>query len=356
MENRYTPQLKRLGSIAAALFGIYLGVRFALPLFLPLICACLISLPARALSARVSARLGCRTRVLSVAILMIMLTVAVGLLWLLFGSLVTQIMSLGQRLSADPELLQGYLEGAGERLCEIFDRIGLGQKGVGMFAEIAQDLLSNALTEGVSRACRAISFGALSLASRLPTLAVSVAVTLISSFYICTDGDRLGAGIAAALPGRVRSLMSEIGLALKGYVRAYIMLSVITMGVVFIGLLVIGCPYALLISAVIAFVDMLPILGSGAVLLPWSIVCFLIGDAGFGWGLLVIYAAAAVIRQIAEPRLVGKGIGIHPLVALLSTYAGLRLFGFFGMVIGPFLAFIILRVFSSSEIDDTPIQ
>ena len=89
---------------------------------------------------------------------------------------------------------------------------------------------------------------------------------------------------------------------------------------------------------IIAGLDFLPIIGAGAVLLPWALLSFAGGDLRFGLGLLIIYGVVTIARQISEARLIGGSLGIHPLATLFAMYAGLKLFGFFGMLMGPVAA------------------
>ena len=96
----------------------------------------------------------------------------------------------------------------------------------------------------------------------------------------------------------------------------------------------------------VSIIDILPILGTGIVLVPSSIVLLLARNYYFGFGILIIYAVILLVRQIAEPKIVGKSIGLSPLVTLVSMYAGFKLFGFFGMIIGPAMALIIKSIFA----------
>ena len=105
-------------------------------------------------------------------------------------------------------------------------------------------------------------------------------------------------------------------------------------------------------EGVIALIDARPVLGSGMVLVPWSIVCFLQGEAPRGIGLLGIYAAACLLRSVLEPRFVGKQLGLDPLLTLAAIYIGYRLFGIGGMILAPLLAVFatqLLNVQSNTE-------
>ena len=125
---------------------------------------------------------------------------------------------------------------------------------------------------------------------------------------------------------------------LGGWLKAQLKLSGITFTVATTGLFLLQIPYAPLWGALIALVDAFPVLGTGAVLVPWSLVSFLQGDHLLAFGLLGLYAAAAVTRTVLEPRLVGKQLGLDPLVTLMALYAGFKLFGLLGMILAPMLA------------------
>ena len=102
--------------------------------------------------------------------------------------------------------------------------------------------------------------------------------------------------------------------------------------------------YAFTEALGIAFVDMLPVLGTGAVLIPWSVLSFIEGNVALGIGLAVLYAAITVIRAIAEPKIVGDSIGLSPVLSLMSVYVGFKLFGAVGMILLPIAAAILRGV------------
>ena len=119
--------------------------------------------------------------------------------------------------------------------------------------------------------------------------------------------------------------------------KSQLLVSVLITLVVMAGLLIQQKPYALLIGLMIGVADALPIVGAGLFLIPWSIIGFVMGDAATGAGMAVLYLATIVVRQIAEPRIVGKNLGLYPLATMMSMYAGFQLIGFWGMLGGPIL-------------------
>ena len=107
--------------------------------------------------------------------------------------------------------------------------------------------------------------------------------------------------------------------------------------IVLCGFLLLNVPYAPVWALFTAVVDAIPVLGTGTVLLPWSLVCFLQGDHPMAIGLLGIYAVAFLARSILEPRLVGDQLGLDPLMALAALYVGYKVWGFVGMLLSPML-------------------
>ena len=109
-----------------------------------------------------------------------------------------------------------------------------------------------------------------------------------------------------------------------------------------VGFLVLKIDYAFVLALVIAFVDFLPVLGTGAILLPWGIILILMNNISMGVGILTLFAVTTVVRQIAEPKIVGDSLGVHPLVTLAAIYLGYRVLGIWGMILAPLVALLFL--------------
>ena len=107
--------------------------------------------------------------------------------------------------------------------------------------------------------------------------------------------------------------------------------------------------YLVAISIVTAVVDILPVLGTGTVMIPWAVINFFTGNVGLGIGLLILYAIITVIRQILEPRLVAMNVGIHPVLTLMGMYLGVQLFGVIGIFLLP-ITFVLLKALNDEGI------
>ena len=120
-------------------------------------------------------------------------------------------------------------------------------------------------------------------------------------------------------------------------------MTVITFAELLIGFLLLGVEYAVLAAALTAIVDLLPVLGTGTVLLPWVVFCFLRRDVRLGIGLVIMYAVCLIMRQLTEPRVVGTSVGLHPLPTLVAMYVGFRLAGIWGLILFPFATVIAVK-------------
>ncbi len=187
--------------------------------------------------------------------------------------------------------------------------------------------------------------------SSLPTIIIMLIAVLLSLFYFSKDYDLIAKKIERSFPEKIAKKLPLIkreivGMVLK-YIKAYSMLLLITLVQLFSGFLILGIKNSFLLSVIISFVDMLPILGVGTVLLPWAIIEIVSGKTFVGIGLIVLFLIVYIIRQIAEPKILSKQMNVHPLITLFAMYAGLKILGIGGLIIAPFLAFVIKTVYNT---------
>ena len=132
------------------------------------------------------------------------------------------------------------------------------------------------------------------------------------------------------------------------YIKAQLIISGIVFVILLSGLLILKVKYAFLLAILTALVDAVPVFGTGTILLPIAIFSFLSGNSVLGWGLLALYGITLLARQLCEPKVLGKSLGIHPLLTVFSLYVGMKLFGIPGLILGPFFAiFAKILLFST---------
>ena len=145
--------------------------------------------------------------------------------------------------------------------------------------------------------------------------------------------------------------IKEIASTLGAYLKAQIILILISFIISVIGLYIfkyigLNIEFPLLVALAIGFVDALPILGSGTVMIPWGVGAALNGDIKLAVAIYGLWILMSVVRQIVEPRIVSKQIGIHPIFTLIAMYTGFKLIGVFGLIIGPIILIILKNIYS----------
>lgn len=251
-----------------------------------------------------------------------------------------ELLTFGEWLLSDGGWLDGFLRDFGtwgEALVARFPF--LSSFGFGEGGEDLQKLLSDALRSGASSLGDFALRAAGAIVGNLPLWLLTVLVTVVSAFYFAVDLGGIHRTVLGILPPPVRNVLCRLKdgawQTAIGYLRAYSLLMLIMFAMLCVGFLVLGVQYAVLLSALFAFLDFMPVIGMEMLLLPWAIVMLAGGNWFLGFGLIVLYAVITVVRQFIEPKIVGHHIGLHPLIALLSMYLGLQLFGFLGMLLLP---------------------
>ncbi|MHC1693823.1 MAG: sporulation integral membrane protein YtvI [Eubacteriales bacterium] len=209
------------------------------------------------------------------------------------------------------------------------------------------DALNKILTSIVNQIPNVIT----SIIKLVPTSLVFVILLIVSTFYISLDYRTINRFIMAQIPERAHNWLREIKevffSTIWKYLKAYSVIIFITYCELVIGFLIIGVDYAFTLSILIALVDVLPILGTGTILIPWGIITLLQGNMFAGMALLILYAVITVMRQIIEPKIVGQSIGLYPVLTLISMYLGFSLLGVFGMFLFP-IVIIILKTLNET--------
>ncbi len=191
------------------------------------------------------------------------------------------------------------------------------------------------------------AFG-VTFATRLPSFIIGFVIWIVASIFLTIEYDQVINFFMRQVPARHYELVNEtrrlFSTTIFKLLRAYILLMLITFVELAIGLSILGIERAILLAAVIAFIDILPVLGTGAVLIPWAIISLLLGDLRNFIGLLALYGIVLIVRNIVEPRLVSNQIGLNPLVTLFCMYLGLKTVGLLGVLLFPMIAMVLTQL------------
>lgn len=333
---------------------IFLTLKYAFPAVMPFIfgflIAAVINPPVRTLAKRFDLK-----RKPTGMLILLIFYATIGMLATVI--IVRLVVSIGELSKALPAIYRETIEPALGVVFEFLNRVAqrldrvFGQ-GSGIFADDFGGFLTsvrNSLGSAVSDISMKLLSRISGFAAGIPGVVVQVLFAVISSFFFTLDFESILSYLKAHLPDSIVKLLSKIrGSSLKTlgrYARSYALIMLITFAELSLGLLLIGVKHPFAAAFAISMFDILPVLGTGGILVPWALVRLLCSDFKGFIGLLALWAVISVVRNIIEPKIVGKQVGLHPLATLISMYVGTKLFG----VIGLFMLPIGLSVWISTK-------
>ena len=191
--------------------------------------------------------------------------------------------------------------------------------------------LKNLFSSLSSRAVSLLS----NVATGVPNLVLSLLAMIFSTVFVVGDYEQITAFTYAHIPVWIRKFFDTIRAYLTDtlfvVIRSYALIMILTFTELSILFSIFGIDGAFLKAALIAVFDVMPILGTGGIMIPWFVISFVLGKTGLGLKVLVIYVIVTVVRNYVEPKIVGAQLGLHPIITLVSMFIGLRLFGFWGL-------------------------
>lgn len=265
----------------------------------------------------------------------------------LLGALtVKELGSLAQQLPDLQQETQAGLTQLRDALYSVAQRV---PAGIQPLMERSVDALvgdSEQLVGQVTARLPALLGGVL---GKLPGGALTLGTGVVAGFLMSARLPQLRGALTERLPESVQAALHRLRGTLGRWLLAQGKLAAVTCAILAAGLTLLNVPQGALWAIPIALVDAVPLLGTGIVLVPWALVALLQNDTLLAVGLLTTYAAAAITRTVLEPRLVGKQLGLDPLVTLFFLYLGYQLWGFWGLVLSPVCAAAIKTLSADSN-------
>ena len=329
-------RLRRYAYLSVVSFFILLSfiiiIKYALVPLLPFLIAWGIAFLVRPVAVCISKRLKLPRRAVSGALALFSTLLFLGVLLFIVWLLLRQMWGL----------LSGLIDGGGfdELLSVVMSEGALGKLFGSLGESVAQTLYS--IAASLLSSLASIISGWVRV---VPKVVLFIIITVVASVYFSVDLEGINAAIKAVIPKSTAARLIKfkdgfISFGLK-YLRAYLILMSVSFVVVLLGLTLLKVKYALLLALVIAMLDVLPVIGVGTVIIPWSVFCFAIGRGGLGAGLLVLLLVHEIVRQVIEPKILGKSLGIHPLITLILLYVGLAVFGVTGLLLVPVVCVVL---------------
>lgn len=341
---------KKLPIILAFPVGLWLGVRFLLPIVTPFLFATALALIAEPLVRGLSRLLHLRRGIAAGIGVTVTLLLTILLLLALCALLVRQLGTLAGIL---PDLESATISGLDS--LELW-LLGLAQKAPNGISPLLVQSVEGMFSGG-SAVLDRITTGLLNLATSLlkalPDSALGLGTWVLASFMLSARLPKIRAWLTDHLPqswhDKYAPYLQTLKKSLSGWILAQAKLVGITFAILCLGFVLLQISHPILWAAATCLVDILPVLGTGTVLIPWGIVCFLQGENIRGVGLLAVYVVISLLRSVLEPRFVGKQLGLDPLVTLLAIYAGYQLWGLAGILLAPILAVVAAQIFLQAK-------
>ena len=339
--------IRKVLNIVLIIIGIYLGIKMA-AFYMPFLIAFIISLMVEPAIKYLMKKAKMTRKMSSIIIFLIVFSIIIGSVTWGITALISESTNLLQTLNL-------YIDKAYTQIQDVIGKmsitkINISRNVLNLAEDASKEILlkfSKWLTEFLTKLIDVIT--------SIPTIAIYMVITILSLYFICTDRIYILDFMEHHMPKKwVQKIgvhIKEITKNLGGYLKAEVILILVSFVISVIGLYIfkfigMNVRYPLLIALAIGFVDALPILGSGSVMVPWAIISALNGDFKLGIAILILWVMMSIVRQFLEPKIVSGKIGIHPIFTLIAMYTGFKVMGVMGMLVGPIVLIILKSVFA----------
>lgn len=344
--------IRKTLNILLIVIGIYIAGKLAI-FYIPFIIAFIISLVIEPAIRFLMKKTNLSRKMSSIIIFLLVFSIIIGSIsWGIFA-LISESTNLLQTLNFYIDKTYTQIQDAVGKMS--ISKISISSNVSNFVEETSREILfkiSGWLTEFLTKLLNSIT--------SIPTIAIYTVITILSLFFICIDRIYILDLMEHHMPSKwIQKLaihIREISKSLGGYLKAEFTLIAVTLTISIIGLYILkfigmDVKYPLLIAIAIGFVDALPILGSGSVMVPWAIISAINGDLKLGIGIITLWIIMSVVRQFLEPKIVSGKIGIHPIFTLIAMYTGFKIIGVLGMLVGP-IALIILKSIFANRLEE----
>lgn len=336
---KYRKQLINLGLFAFTVILIYFILKWLVPFIIPLIIGLIFAFLMEPLVRLLSGRLRVPRWMSSMVSLLILFGGGLTLLIVLSAKLVIELGDLAKNIPIWTQYIVDRFYGDITRWVNLY----YSNVSLELQAKVNDNLMN--LGQKLGKMGASLAQSALHGISSVPNLVIIFLLALFIGYFISKDMPHFKRKIGSWLPTQVREkgqvVYTDLLTAIGGYIRGQAVLITITAVQVLAGLLILQVPYAFSLALLAAFLDILPLLGTGTLFVPWAFFSLFTGDVGLGVGLLILYGFIVVVRQVMEPRILAGTIGLDPLAMIIVMYAGYKASGFLGVLLAPFILILL---------------
>lgn len=340
-----------LFAIGVVLF-LFLAVPKLFSFFLPFVIGWIVSMIANPLVRFLEKKVKLLRKHSSAIIIIVVIAAIVGTLYLIISMLIRE----SKQLAGD---LPNIIEQAELQLSHLTIKIQeISSDMPEAIQQFINNILSNInknLTEFEPKEDLLTFSGASNLAQNIAEFFLALIISILSAYFFIDKRDELMEGLRKVVPSSIvdgwRFIYDNFTKAVGGYFKAQFKIMLVLTVIMFIGFEVLRVSYSFLLALGIAFLDFLPVFGTGAILWPWALLDMLSGNYFRAIGLVVIYLVCQIIKQVLQPKMVGDSIGISPLGTLVFLYIGYRLYGVIGMIVGVPVGMVIVNLYKVGMFD-----
>jgi len=329
---------------------IWFVIKYLLGLIMPFIFGYMIAALVQPAAYVLRKRLKINRKAAGIITVFMFILIFGGLLLLLITKAVSEFVAVSSMIPSVFEQLSMAISHLSLNIAQYIDTlpVAFSKQVENSLLSVSAELLKlSSISSGV------VSF-AMNIVSSVPGLLFEIIITIVSACFISMDYGTIRGFVLRQLPTKYQPWVCDIKefffITIAKLIRAYFTLMIITFVELCIGLTLLRVPHSIAVAAIIALVDILPVLGTGSVLIPWIIIEILMGNAFLAVGLLIVFAIIVVVRNIFEPKIVGHHIGLYPLVTLVSMFIGLKMLGVGGMFLFPIVVIIVKHMQDTGKI------
>ncbi len=337
--------------IVVALFLLFLLPRL-ISFFMPIIIGWIISMIANPLVNFLGKKLKLRRKHSSAIIIVTVILAIVGIMALLGAILFKEAKELMENLPIIVDELGKKLNDFSVYLQKRSETLPKGIRNTidGFIVGINNDI------NNMANRKNSLSFDSVSLmAKNVAEIFLYTIITILSAYFFTSNREELSAGLKKHLPASFlnywRLIYDNFKSAFGGYFKAQFKIMLILTVIMFAGFEILQVGYSFLFALGIAFLDFLPVFGTGAILWPWAAIEVISGNYIRAVGLMVIYVICQIVKQILQPKMVGDSIGLHPLATLILLFVGYKLYGITGMILGIPIGMVLVNLYRVGMFD-----
>lgn len=346
--NYWSKVLRKVIILAITIIGVYLGFKFAF-FYMPFLIAFVLSLLLEPIIRFLMRKCKLKRKIAAILVFVIALSLIIGFIIWAVTTLISESFNLLNGLN-------DYIPKIGAIFQDIISKINFNK--LNLSDEVVQTIQNSGLDflSSIADYAKVLLTNVLNAITSIPAIGIYIVITFLSLYFICSDKiymlDQMEHHFPSIWVKKIGKHIKDISKSLGCYLRAQVILVLISFCISLVGLYIfkmigLNIQYPLLAALGISFVDALPIFGSGTVMVPWAIISAFNGDFSLGVAILVLWIIMSIIRQIVEPRIIARQIGIHPIFTLIAMYTGYKFIGILGMLIGPIILIVLKDIFAS---------